>query len=267
MKKFAEVTGQEVSESLRQFARVACVNLSTATQPFGKDNSARGLGERAVVRDIGKVYYPATGAKFLNQATRVARGSANRRGKDPEKAAEKFKLRMLKYQSEGDSGALAKIAADMKFTRALFDSFDPSLHKNARNRRGRVGNVEPTLLLGGEAGYDSYVSKTIDKVGLTKAGWVACAEAIPLKRTSAATRGIPQWVTRHRRKATGNIQDKSRDRKNPMVIMTNATPWTSMVLTEAAKRDALSLARDNYVKFMNAAIAGKLRADAKLKGR
>jgi hypothetical protein len=46
--------------------------------------------------------------------------------------------------------------------------------------------------------------------------------------------------------------------------MTNSTPWCSTVLTPAQAQQALTLARDNFVKYMNQAIKGTLRAQAKL---
>lgn len=266
MQKFEKVTGQEVSETLRQFARTACVNLALETQPFGKSDKARGKGEMAVVGDIHKVYYPATGAKFLKEATTVARNTALARGENPSQREDAFRNRMLKYQSNNDLGALARIARDMKFSKALFDGFDPSLHKKARNSRGRVQDVKPTLIFGGEQEMERYVERKIDKVGLTKAGWAKCAQAIPLKRASSSTRGIPQWVTRHLKKgATGVIKDFSKDSTNPRVIMTNKTPWTSQCLTETQARKALGMARSKFVKYLNKTMKAHAKKQAGLK--
>jgi hypothetical protein len=261
--EFAKIVGKEKSEAVRQFARVACVNLATETQPFGKDADGKAKGETAVARDIYKVYYPATGAKFLNQAVRVAESHEAKTGKS--KSADKFKNRMLGYQMANDSAALTKIARDMKFRDVALDTFDSARHKESRDRRGRVRNAKPQLVIGGEDQLERYVEQTQRKVGLTKAGWAKCAEAIPLNRTSSATRGIPQWVTRNISRASGRISDQSSNPSNPKVIMTNATPWTSMVLTPARAKVALQLARDNFIKYMNTAIKQTLRTEAKLK--
>ena len=74
LNQYALITGREVSDSVRQFARVACVELAHETQPFGNTKQAGDMGETAVARDIHKVYYPATGSKFLRQATRYVAG-------------------------------------------------------------------------------------------------------------------------------------------------------------------------------------------------
>jgi hypothetical protein len=262
---FSRIVGVEKSHAVRQFARVACVNLATETQPFGKDSSAKEQGETAVARDIHKAYYPATGSKFLKQAVRIAENHQTKTGK--KSSSDKFKNRMLRYQMEGNDGALAKIAADMGFTRAMVDSFDSSYHKSVRDGRGRVRGANPYLVIGsGERDMERYIEQTQRKVGLTKAGWAKCAEAIPLDRASSATRGIPQWVTRNLSRATGHISDQSQDPGNPKVIMTNSTPWTSIVLTPNQAQEALNLARNNFVKYMNTAIKKTLRQQAKLSG-
>lgn len=262
--EYVRITQRETSETVRQFARVACVNLATETQPFGKDNAAKAMGETAVARDIYKVYYPATGAKFLRQATRYAEGYYAKTNQPPDRA-DKFKTRLLGYQMSNNTGALAKIAADIGFTDAQIDGFDSSRHKSSRDNRGRVRAAKAQLVIGGEDGLEKYIEETQRKVGLTKAGWAVCAEAIPLNRTSSATRGIPQWVTRNKGRASGRIEDQSQDLTNPRVRMTNATPWASQVLTPQSAKQALELARDNFIKYMNTAIKKTLRDEVKLK--
>jgi hypothetical protein len=263
--EFSRLVGVESGHAVRQFARVACVNLATETQPFGNNKDGQAAGETAVARDIHKVYYPASGSKFLNQAVKVAEHYDSQNGKKT--SADKFKNRMLRYQMENNSGALAKIAADMGFTRAMIDDFDAAAHKNSRDGRGRVRGANPYLVIGsGEQQMERYIEQTQKKVGLTKAGWAKCADAIPLDRASASTRGIPQWVTRNMSRATGSISDQSQDPANPKVIMTNSTPWTSVVLTPERTQHALNLARENFVKYMNTTIKKTLRAQVKLKG-
>ena len=266
LKEFARITGRETSDAVKQFARVACVNLATETQPFGTDDTAKAKGETAVARDIYKVYYPATGYKFLKQSTDIVAqyNSATRRGTQ---LTEKFRQRMLRYQMENNTGALARIAADLGFKDVALDTFDSSRHRSSRNRLGRVQNAKPQLIIGAEDKLEKYVTYTQRKVGLTKAGWAKCADLIPLSRTSSATRGIPQWVTRNLSRATGFIKDNSANATNPKVQMTNTTPWVSNVLTPKQTQNALNLARNNFVKYMNQTIKGTLRAQAKLRAK
>jgi hypothetical protein len=262
---FSRIVGVESSHAVRQFARKACIYLATETQPFGDDDEGKVKGETAVARDIYKVYYPATGAKFLNQATRYVEGYYAKTNQ-PSNRAEKFKTRLLGYQMSGNTGALAGIAADIGFTDAQIEGFEPSRHRSSRDNRGRVRGAKPQLIIEGERQLEKYVETTQRKVGLTKAGWAKCAEAIPLNQAQSATRGIPQWVTRNKGRASGSINDQSQNPANPKVIMTNSTPWTSMVLTPSQANKALQLARNNFATYMNTAIKKTLRAQAKLKG-
>lgn len=264
LNQYVAVTGREMSESVRQFARVACVNLATETQPFGKDAQAKAKGETAVARDIYNVYYPATGYKFHRQATKIVE-SYNAKSKAQGGAVEKFRNRLTRYQMQNNTEALAKIAADLGFEDVALDTFDPQRHKSRRNYRGRTSKGRGQLIIGAEEQLEKYIDKTQRKVGLTKAGWAVCAEAIPLTRASSATRGIPQWVTRNKGRATGRIQNMSQDPTNPRVRMTNLTPWTSQVLTPKQAQQALNLARDNFLKYMNTAIKKTLREKVKLK--
>jgi hypothetical protein len=59
--------------------------------------------------------------------------------------------------------------------------------------------------------------------------------------------------------------DGSHDPHNPRVEMTNETPWTSQVLSASAIKEALRLARENFIKYMNQQIKVTLREQAKLK--
>lgn len=267
LQEFGRIVGVETGEAVRQFARKACVELATETQPFGNKKPHAIKGEKAVRAGINKVYYKATGNKFRGEATNIVRGFYKKTNYPNGRThTEKFEERLKRYQRANNTGAIAGIAADLGFRKALFGSFDESLHKKARDNKGRVpDSTEPTLLIeaGAEKGLDKYVEKTLKKVGLTKAGWAVCAEKIPLKQAQSATRGIPQWVTRNKGRATGHIRDESNNTNNPKVTMTNSTPWCSQVLTPQAAQKALHLTRRNFVKYMNTTIKKTLTKQAK----
>jgi hypothetical protein len=261
--EFGNIVGKEKSEALRQFARVACVNLATATQPFGNNRDDKDPGEKAVEVDISKVFYTPQDGGFARALKAIVA-----KGKRSDANKEKFNARLDGYIASNNTEAIARLARSFNWQGVLFDDIDPQLHQNARTgprmrvpkRRG-----EMHMVIGANERLRKYKDEQKRKVGLTKAGWAVCAEKIPLQRVSSATRGIPQWVTRHKGRATGSIVDGSHDPQNPRVQMTNETPWTSQVLSASATKDALQLARDNFVKYMNQQIRGELRAQAKLK--
>lgn len=284
MAEFRQVTGKEVRESLKAHARVACVYLASRTQPWGDGAKAEAQGLQAVSRDIDKVYYTEKSEQLYNQVSNIAirwyiakENDANARdasrGRDPDWGQSArgrqrgdriaaFQRRFRQYQNSGNTEAIKRIVKDMKFRDVLEGTFDNSAHKRARDPiSGRVkGKTERTLVLGAEAQLESYRNRVMDRVGLSKAGWAKCADAIPISgRVSVNTRGIPSWVTRNIGRASGNIQDNSNHATAPGVTMTNAVPWASHVIPPKEAQKALDEAGKNYLAYMDRYIAETLK--------
>jgi hypothetical protein len=259
---YAQIVGKETSEAVKQFARVACVNLATNTQPFGSAKESREPGEKAVEVDISKVFYTPQDGGFGSTLKEIV-GSSNR----SDTSKQKFNTRLDGYIQSNNLAAITKLARDFGWKGTLFDDIDPALHQNARRPpRGRVTKRKGAMhmVIGGNEALAKYKDQQKKKVGLTKAGWAKCATLIPLQRASSPTRGIPQWVTRHIGRASGSIVDNSHVQANPSVTMTNGTPWTSQVLSESSAKAALQIARHKFVQYMNQQIKYELRQQAKL---
>jgi len=260
---YSQIVGKEKSEAVKQFARVACVNLATATQPFGDKKPDKEPGEKAVESDISKVFYTPQDGGFARAIKEIVA-----KGRRSDASKQKFNARLDGYISSNNTEAIARIARSFNWQGVLFDDIDPQLHQNARKgprmrvpkRRGAMH-----MVIGANERLQRYKDEQKRKVGLTKAGWAVCATKIPLQRASSPTRGIPQWVTRHIGRASGSIVDNSSDPRNPSVKMTNETPWTSQVLSASATNEALRIARENFIKYMNQQIKVTLREQAKLK--
>lgn len=268
---------------MRRFAVVACRNLANTTQPFSgrdKETSLRGrvLGEKAVEVDINKVFYTPQSEGYPAALTEIAEKSYRYRALkskrkfgasrfNAEKATQAFNARVRGYISANNTRALKKLAKDFNW-QGVVDHPDPAIHKAARSGprmkvKKQRGNMH--LILGGRKGaLETYINKVKKRVGLAKAGWAKCADLIPTSTKGAATRGIPQWVTRNKAKAPGAIQDLSRDERNPKVIMSNKIPWTSAVLSPNEAVKALRLAKANWVEYLNKSMRGELRRQAKL---
>jgi hypothetical protein len=265
---WAALVKKETSDGIKQFARVACENLAFNTQPYGKDEGAKKKGERAVDAGVSSVYYTTKDKGFKAGMIKSAEASYTKRSNG--KGLGKFKNRLEGYIGSNNVGALTKLATDFGWKNVLLDEFDKSIHKKARNTTtGRVTKRRASLhlVIGAERELEKYRKEMIARVGLTKAGWARCADLIPITgRVSSATRGIPQWVKRHRNKlASGTISDKSSDPINPRVVMTNTTPWCSRVLPPAEAQKALDIARNKFVAYMNTQIKKTLRLQAKLR--
>jgi hypothetical protein len=279
MLQYAEIVGKDVQQELRRHARLACVELANTTQPFGNDEG-REKGEKAVEVDISKVFYtPTPYGGFVKQLHEIAhsshsyRASKSTRGFDADRATLKFTDRVNGYAASGNMKALRRLVDNFKW-RGVDEDIYPGRHWEARTgRRAKVpkrpGNM--TLVMQKQAKLDAYIKQTQKKVGMTKAGWAACADQIPeLGLVSSQTRGIPQWVTRnkgHRVPAASSVDASSTftDTRNPKVRMTNAVPWTSENLSPSQANVAMNIARDKFVKMMNTQIKYVLRQQAKLR--
>jgi hypothetical protein len=283
MREFREITGKEIGESLKAHARVACIYLSQRTQPWGHTDKAEAQGSAAVNRDINKVYYRATDEAFYNQASNIvirwyyaqeAKGTERERRAlleqryndvKPTKSRgdriASFQRRFKNYQAANNTDALAYIAKCFKFKRVLVNEFDPGYHQRSRNSKGRVdGKAEKTLVIGVDSELNAYYNRKMDLVGLSKAGWAKCADAIPITgRVSSNVREVPAWVKRNMGRASGHIQDNSANPKSPNVVMTNATPWASDVIPPKEAQKALDEATKNYQTYMTTYIFETLR--------
>jgi hypothetical protein len=269
---FSQIVGKEISETIRQHARLACVTLANTTQPYsGKDEEGsstskegKRIGEQSILNDVSKVFYTA------NEPTLGYENALKKKvdqSKRSEKSKASFKSKIERYCRSGNSGQLAWLAGFFKTERVQLDGFDRGLYSAART--GRRTNVPKktkmlALVIGANAELEKFKKERMQRAGMGKAGWAVCAEAIPVKQAQSATRGIPQWVTRHKGRAKGSIVDMSHDLENPRVKMTNLMPWVSELLSPSAAKYALHLTRDKFVKYMNSAIKGTLRAQAKL---
>jgi len=274
---WASLVKKETSEGLRQFARVACVNLATSTQPFGDSKSDKEPGERAVEVDISKVFYtPEPYGGFVNKMSEMAykvysaKGYGSRMGVGANEKTLAFTDRLNGYAASGNTKALKRMASNFNW-QGIIDTIDPALHQQARSgarmrvsKKDNVGKMH--LLIGGrKTALQSYIKTVQKKVGLTKAAWAVCADKIPVKRSSSSTRGIPQWVTRNMYRASGSIIDQSDDPSNPRISMSNMTPWASQCISPTQVTAALDIARNKFVAYMNIQIKKELRSQAKLK--
>jgi hypothetical protein len=270
---FSSIVGKEISETIRQHARLACVTLANTTQPYsgadeeGASMSKEGkrVGEQSILNDVSKVFYTA------NEPTRGFENSLKEKvdqSRRSDRAKDSFKAKIERYCRSGNAEYIAWLARFFKTERVQLDGFDRNLYHNARTGR-RTSVPKKTKMLALVIGADGELAKFKDermrRAGMGKAGWAVCAEAIPVKQAQSATRGIPQWVTRHKGRASGSIVDISQDPVNPRVKMTNAMPWVSELLSPSQAMYALNLTRNKFVKYMNQAIKGTLRAQAKLR--
>lgn len=276
LRYFERIMKRDSQDTLLQFARVACENLATNTQPFGKTRAAKIPGERAIAADIGKVFYtPEPYGGFVEALTEAAQQSyrqkerRSKRDYNSDEATLKFYNRVNGYAAAGNYKALRKLAQDFNW-KGVLEDIDPVIHQNAR--RGPRMRVKDTafqsrLVLKPQRRLDKYIAQVQKKVGFTKAGWAKCADEVPMRgRASSRTRGIPQFVTRHKHRALGRTEVRYAPNKiDTKVMMTNLTPWASQCITQRQVKSALDSAKRKFVEYMNRTVMAELRSQIKAK--
>lgn len=275
LRHFQHIMNRDSRETLFQFARVACVNLAHNTQPHGKDKGAKALGERAIAGDIGRVFYtPEPNGGFVEALTEAAQDSyrakerKSTRGFLADAATQKFNTRVNGYAAAGNFQALRKLAEDFNW-KGVLDDIDPVTHQEARRGpRMRIKDraFQSHLVLKPKRRLDRYIAQVQKKVGFTKAGWAKCANEVPVKMASSRTRGIPQFVTRHAKRALGRTEVKDASEGiDTKVVLTNLTPWASQCITPRQVQSALDSAKRKFVEFMNRTVMAELRNQIKAK--
>lgn len=178
--KVHKFTNQSMAELVDQQAKLFIADKKTGMIGLLPPNSegvhggeAKKQGERAVARDINRVYASA-GEMYLaihgiNPAAAAGFYSAIKNGDDVE--ANRI------IQSVGGRWRNVRVG-----------SFDESLHEKYR-RKGKVNRQVPAQVLANVKQLEAYIKKKIKNVGLMASGWNDAAKKIGAR--------IPAWVKRH----------------------------------------------------------------------
>jgi hypothetical protein len=197
--KIAKLERKSTSDIHRQETRLAVEFMMRATAPmnFGREfteaiGQQKKLGERAVDRDVRRVFYDKPEGDLAKAALRVMR----KNGSD---AAN----RIL------DRAGASNIRASETPTRAL--------HRVNRGAGGRVKRrVNPQVVV--KSGLASYARASKAKVGYTKAGWARALVAL-----GAGVKALPAWVSRH--SAPGNYYESGVGTGNETLTAVNMVKW------------------------------------------
>lgn len=230
LRRLADASGKEMGVVVKATGRLLACDLVLMTQPFsGKDGNIneagvyrggydRELGERAVMRDVGRVY-SSIGSVYAQVA------------EQKEDAAKGF-WRAIKQRKIGRAvKILESFGIELG---APIGEFDQGLaHLSSRNRRGRVSRGQTALLIvTNPAKLRAYVKELKRRVGEAKGGWADGAKVL------GGTRGIPQWVTRNA-VGRGGATDNSESFNHPHVILHNGVKYITDVCDDDAQNEAV----------------------------
>jgi hypothetical protein len=233
LERFQRETGKSWPEVLRQQGRLIAVNLAHNTQPYGFGDTAKGLGQKAVMRDVGLVYwsFSRTYEHLREKSVKTARAfyAAASSGN--------FKRAARILQASGIDTPIGPLKADF--------------HKDRRDRRGHVRGKNPSLVARSAKTIETYSRKIQNRVGFGKSGWATCASKL------GGTRGIANWAKRG--KGPGTVEDNSKAFNNPHITMKNEVRYIQYICRQAAVNEATRLQKEKMMKHMEKVVheAGK----------
>lgn len=230
LERFQLETGKSWPDLLRQQGRLIAVNLAHNTQPYGFADTAKKMGEYAVIRDIGRVFWDSPSAYV------ALREKSEKAARVCYRALMSGKLALAHriLQANGIDVPIGELQA--------------GLHKSRRNARGHVSarKNSPSLIVVKGKQIDKYAKEIQRRVGFGKSGWASCAQSL------GGMRGIAQWAKRGR--APGGVNDQSKSLNNPQITLQNNVRYIGKICRQSSINDALRIQREKMEKHMTRVI-------------
>lgn len=267
---FYRKTRANNAEILRSQARLLARDLAFQTQPYGKDKSAQDVGERAVEREIRRVYksageialsdklsYAIRNAPLAGGRAALAR-KTGKRTQNPDQAARAFVWLIQRGKYAQARNLLKRVGvAEPEITNIPIGKMDGGqAHQSARHgARKKVSRNQLPLRIVADKQINSYINKIKKNVGIAKAGWASGA------RLLGGTRGILKWVTRNMgRGGGGYVIDQADHKSQPRVTLYNNVPWIDKNLNEAQKERAVKAQYDKMLIAIDKAMRAEARS-------
>jgi hypothetical protein len=257
LKAFVGNTKLEAAKEMRIQARSLCVSLANSTQPFGLNAKAKAIGEKAVTRDIDRVY--KTGSTAVREIGSLPIPAGKTKTQNAKQAAAALAALVLgKSFGKGKKGVGAQTAAQALIDRLNYKpyvytrigEFDRgSAHDNARfgiNRRVPKNQFVRQVVTK-ETELARYFKQKRGNVGIAKSGWAVCAGIL------GGFRGIPKWVYRHT--GGGRVVDRSQaligSFSKPYISMTNTIPWIANVISKSTVQKSIDIQVIKMIKRLS----------------
>ena len=258
MKGYEEITGKQISSTLRRGARLLAVNLAYSTPPYGKDIAARKLGERATQNDILRVFTPSNPIKLKHPSTALSFREQVTKYVTRNPKLQKAILSAIKASDQSKLSAILSNAGG--FSKLVVGGVDGSLHKSTRNAYGRVRKGwQGRNIVMNSSELKNYITAKQDLVGLTKAAWASAAEKVKADVKDSLS-GLPAWVKRHISKVPSAVMDNS-DALAPRITLTARLPWQDKALRPADHKEAIRISREKFYKSMQTEIRYAMKAE------
>ena len=219
LNRYPEKVGRTLESLVKQEARGLAVELARNTRPFGFSEAAKKRGEKAVAKDISKVFALPSEAF---EKTKLA---------DPA-AANRFWANIQNRRFARAEKVLQ--SSNSTWKELSVGRLDPKLHPQSRNARGQVKRRSPAQIVTSPKARETYIARIQRRVGFAKGTWINAAKAI-----GGRVRGAAQWTTRHKQ-APGTAT--LRTGAKPSVTLINKLDYIDQVSTTTGINLALQVA-------------------------
>ena len=219
LNRYPEKVGRTLESLVKQEARGLAVELARNTRPFGFSEAAKKRGEKAVAKDISKVFALPSEAF---EKTKLA---------DPA-AANRFWANIQNRRFARAEKVLQ--SSNSTWKELSVGRLDPKLHPQSRNARGQVKRRSPAQIVTSPKARETYIARIQRRVGFAKGTWINAAKAL-----GGRVRGAAQWTTRHKQ-APGTAT--LRTGAKPSVTLINKLDYIDQVSTTTGINLALQVA-------------------------
>ena len=229
LKRYIRSSDEGAGSILRKEARLFAVDLVHNTQPFGRNKNSKTSGERAVVRDVAKVY--ANSGKVFSEIDKSS------------KEAARHMYGLLKNDRLPEAeGLLRKVGG--RFSGLRVQEFDNGSAHRAKRRNGVVPfGTRASLVIPEPKDRREYSNNVGRRVGWAKASWAADIHKL------GGTRGLPAWT--RKAGAKGHIEDYTRSRKPKKgVTFVSRVIYFTRVVRESSVRRALRFRAKSIMRKM-----------------
>lgn len=243
--EYREIRQVDIPDAVQLHARLLAVELGRRTQPFGFDSQQ--VGETRVEKDIKQIV--KVPAHLYGVAARLrSQGLAKR---------------IRELTSSGAWSSLQTLLANARFGAFEFIGGDigPVHRAHRAPNTGRTYRRADKLYVADSTSLQGYIDSMKRLVGLSKAGWAACASQLRQVNASSLTRGFPSWVLRHN--GSGRVANDTVNLQRPTVSMTNGTPWADRVVPLVEQVNALNNIAARMKRQMSMILKNRNRAAAR----
>ncbi len=241
MQALANVLKRPLRDTLDTAARAAAKEMARTAAPFGTGEDAKSAGEKAVARDIARVYGSAGGA---------FEAISNHR----EKGA------FWKHYKAGELDKAKDVAHSANVNVGDFDG--GSAHKAARDNRGHVKQKKPSIFIidpRQRKALNGYITFEKSHVGTAKGGF-----ADIIRSTNGTIRGLREpggitanWITR---KGRGFGQSyKGGTDESPTLRIRNSLSYALEALSPGQKARAIQEGYRRAIEALKYAVKSETR--------